>query len=595
MQLKAQSPAEKSTESGLPELAIRQELNRIVRSKAFRPVDRLQRFLAFVTEEVLAGRGDRLKEYPIGVDVFEKDSSFDPRMDPIVRVQARRLRMRLTTYYLEEGVHDDIIIELPKGGYAPTFRRAESVAPRKPMRSPALIGRNTVAVAPFQNLSDSPQATLLARGLTQQLLHVLTGVGSILLVTHIPQTEALSSSDAQPALVVTGTIRLARESLRITTTIIDTIRGCYLWSDSIDRPTNPTHALQDFSLQDEIAQKLLTVLQAEIANHAAGSSHRASNNLAAHNLYLQGRYHLSQRTERGLRRALDFFEKTLAEDPRFAPAYAGLADAYSLLAHYGVAAPVEVWTKVASNASQAVLADDESSEAHASLGHAKATQDWDWAGAEQEFRRAAQLDPRNATAHHWYAVNCLAPLGRLEEALEEVLLAQALDPVSSIIARDIAVIQYYKGDYDAALEQCDHTIEQNPHFSAVYWTLGLIQEQRGDLEEAAAAFRRAIELSPPSPRVLGALGRTLALSGRTEEAEQILQQLEDLSSQRYITPIELALIDFALKRPDEGFRLLTKAFQDRCFELISIKVDPRFNAVRKDPRFDTLFHQLNLP
>jgi tetratricopeptide (TPR) repeat protein len=220
---------------------------------------------------------------------------------------------------------------------------------------------------------------------------------------------------------------------------------------------------------------------------------------------------------------------------------------------------------------------------------------WDWAGAEREFKRAISLNPRYATAHHWFAVSCLAPLGRLEEALEELLLAQALDPVSSIIARDIAVLHYYLRDFEMAMEQCDHTIEQNPHFAAAYWTLGLVQEQRGDFDESAAAFQRAIELSPPSPRILGALARTFARAGRKDEALRILSELDELSKKRYISPFEQALTYFALDRTDEGFERLTKAFQDRCYELITIKVDPRFDSVKKDPRFTSLFQQLGLP
>jgi serine/threonine-protein kinase len=292
---------------------------------------------------------------------------------------------------------------------------------------------------------------------------------------------------------------------------------------------------------------------------------------------------------------MEFFAKAIAEDPQLAQAYAGLADAHNLLAHYGVLAPADVWTKAASNAAQAVMLNGDSAEAHTSLAHVKATQDWDWAGAEREFQHAISLNPRSATAHHWYAVSCLAPLGRLELAMEEMLMAQALDPVSSIIARDIAIIHYYQRQFDLALEQCDHTIEQNPHFSAGYWTLGLVQEQREDYDEAIAAFQRAIELSPPSPRIRGALGRVYARSGRKQEAMGILAELDALSRRRYISPFELALIYFALDRKEEAFERLTKAYADRCFELITIKVDPRFDAVRNDPRFTSLFRQLGLP
>jgi len=225
----------------------------------------------------------------------------------------------------------------------------------------------------------------------------------------------------------------------------------------------------------------------------------------------------------------------------------------------------------------------------------KSTQDWDWLGAEREFQRAISLDPRYPTAHHWYALSCLAPLARLDEALDEILQAHALDPISSIISRDVAVVYYYRRDFETALEQCDHTIEQNPHFSIAYLTLGLIQAQRGDLDESGAALQRAIQLSPQSPRMHSALGRTLAMSGKMKDALRIMSDLHELSKRRYVSPFELASIHFAVGQVDEGFEWLTRAFQDRCFELVAIKVDPRFDSIRDDPRFVALFNQLGLP
>lgn len=569
---------------------IRRQLNRILASRSFRQVDRLQRFLAFIVEETLAGRGDVLKEYPIGVDVFAKDPSFDPRMDPIVRVQARRLRIRLATYYKDEGQSDELMIELPKGGYTPTFRKLEVAAPKRPAGA-VLVGRNTVMVLPFEDDSPGGDQAYFCKGLRHQIVYSLSKEDSILLVSR--DSEDVSAPGASPgaAIVVTGSVRKSRDVLRITMHVTDAVRGCFLWSESIDR------SLEDsFAIQEEVAQMVQKTVCSEMLDGPGRKPFRRhTENLAAHNMYLQGRYHLDQRTEQGLRKAMEFFGRAITEDPQLAQAYAGLADAHNLLAHYGVLAPADVWTKAASNAAQAVILDDDSPEAHTSLAHVKATQDWDWAGAESEFQRAISLNPRSATAHHWYAVSCLAPLGRLELAMEEMLMAQALDPVSSIIARDIAIIHYYQRNFELALEQCDHAIEQNPHFSAGYWTLGLVQEQREDYEEAIAAFQRAIELSPPSPRIQGALGRIYARSARKPEAMQILGQLDALSRRRYISPFELALIYFALGSKEEGFERLTKAYQDRCFELITIKVDPRFDSVRSDPRFTSLFRQLGLP
>ncbi len=568
--------------------AIRRVLASIVQSKTFRQVDRLQRFLTYIVEETLAGRGDHLKEYPVGVDVFGKESSFDPRMDPIVRVQARRLRMRLVTYYAEEGQTDPLIIELPKGGYTPTFRVVEAASSPKKAVPVALVSRNSVAVFPFEDDSPTHDQRYFCQGIAQEIIQALTKIPGLLVKSAMGAAEARQAA----AMVVEGSVRKHRDLLRITITITDTLRGSYVWTESLDRPTG-----DDFALQEEVAAHVVEVLRAEIIDRSAGGTGKAlgTSNLAAHNLYLQGRYHLEQRTEPGLQKALDFFHRATEEDPRMATAYAGLADAYNLLGHYGVSAPAEVWTKAAANAAQAILADDDSSEAHTSLAHLRATQDWDWVGAEREFLRAISLNPHNPVAHLWYGVSCLASLGRLDEALAETKWAQALDPVSSIVSRNIALIHYYQRNFDLALDQSDQTIEQNPHFSAAYWTLGLIQEQRRELDEAVAAFKRAIELSPPSPRILGALGGVLAKEGRREEASKILRQLKELSSTRYISPFEPALINFNMGKMEEGFELLTKAFADRCFELITIHIDPRFDNIRNDARYKSLFRKLQLP
>jgi serine/threonine-protein kinase len=211
-----------------------------------------------------------------------------------------------------------------------------------------------------------------------------------------------------------------------------------------------------------------------------------------------------------------------------------------------------------------------------------------------EYLRAIALDPRYSTAHHWYSVSCLAPLGRLDEAMEQMLIAQELDPISSIIARDVAAVHYYRHDFSAALDQCDHNIELNPHFPAAYWILGLVQEQRGDFDESAAAFQRAIQLSPQSPKMHAALARTLALSGKHDEALRILSELHQLSEKRYVSPSDLASLHFALKDPERGFQWLTKAFGDRSFDVMCIRVDPRFDPIRDDARFASLVSQLGL-
>ncbi len=572
---------------------IRLQLDRILNSRSFEGVERLKRFFAFIVSETIEGRGDQLKEFVVGEYAFEKGASFDPRNDPIVRVQARRLRARLARYYLEEGQADETVIELPKGGYVPLFRRREVQQPRRSITA-VLVSRNSIVVQPFDDLSPDGTLKHLCKSMSQEIISALTKLGTVTVATaprsstnERPESGARSSA----ATIVAGSIQKVGDQLRITCQLLDGASGNYLWSESIDRKSTENV----FEIQEAVASTIADKVQAGLSEDGWRTRSKLQpRNLAAYNLYQQGRYHLNQRTEEGLQLAVGFFERVIAEDPQYSQAYAGLADAYELLGHYGVIAPVEVWTKAPSNAGLAVLLDDSSVEAHTALAHVKSTQDWDWSGAEHEFRRALELDPRNSTAHHWYAMSCLAPMGRLDEALEEMQLANALDPISSIISRDLAVVYYYRREFDVALEQCDHTIELNPHFSPAYWTLGLVQEQRGDFDESTAAFKRAIQLSPQSPRMKGALGRTLALSGKPKEAQRILKELHEQAKERYISPFEIASIHFALGQADLGFEWLKKAFKDRCFELVAIKVDPRFDSLKNNSTFMDLASQLGL-
>jgi serine/threonine-protein kinase len=586
----AQRTPKDSDKSGRTDQAVHDQLDRILRSQTFQQADRLKRFLMFIVREAAAGRGSDLKEFVIGVQVFRKEDSFDPRTDPIVRVQARRLRAKLVSYYQAEGAADPVVIELPKGGYAPVFKNRDTLVFAKRSVNTALVSRNTIAILPFADQSPAGTLDAFCKGLRDEVVHQLSRLPGLRILSRRGAEVRDEPELASAALIIEGSVQQSGDRLRVRVHLIDGASGCYVWSESIDGTL-----ADSFGAEERVGDAILRRLEPELPNGPRGQGFgKPAENLAAQNLYLQGRYHLNQRTEEGLRKALDFFERALAEDAHYALAHSGLADAYGLLAHYGVLGPAEVWTKAASLAASAVMLDDLSAEAHTSLAHVKATQDWDWAGAEREYQRALALNPRYATAHHWYAASCLAPLGRLDEALNEMLLAQSLDPVSSIVARDLAVMHFYRRDFETALEQCDHTIELNPHFAPAYWLLGVIQEQRQDFDESAAAFQRAVHLSPHTPRMHGALGRTFALSGRTAQAMEVLTKLEAYSQERYVSPLDFAWIQFALGDVDLGFRWMSKACSDRAFDLISINVDPRFDPYRDDPRFRALTAQLGL-
>ncbi|HEX9369181.1 MAG TPA: tetratricopeptide repeat protein [Vicinamibacterales bacterium] len=574
--------------------ATRTQLERVLTSVTFRQVDRLKRFLHFSVTEALAGRGDQLKEYVIGVQVFDKDSSFDPRADPIVRVQARRLRARLERYYRDEGGTDALVIELPKGGYTPVFKNRDAAGSSRCSLGTTLAGQNTIAVQPLADHSAAKELGYFCDGLRQEIIHSLAKVESLRVLAVQPGGGPVPGGGheyaGQVAMLLTGGVRTSGDRIRVTIHLVDTPTASYLWSESVDV------ALGDvLAAQESVAEAVVRKLEPRLMDTGQRrGTRRPAENLAARNLYLQGRYHLNQRTDEGLQKALDFFEKAIVEDAQFALAHSGLADAHSLLAHYGVRAPSLAWATAASSAATAVMLDGNCAEGRTSLAHVKATQDWDWHGAEREFQIAIGLDARYATGHHWYATSCLVPLGRLDEALDEMRIAQSLDPVSSIVARDVAMMHAYRRDYEAALEQCDHTIELNPHFSPAYWALGMIQEQRRDLDEAIAAFQRAIDLSPHSPRMHAALARTLALAGRKPDALASLRTVDSIAKQRYVSPMEFAAVRFALGQPELGFRALGKACEDRAFDVLALKVDPRFGPLTDDPRLQRLLRDIGL-
>lgn len=532
----------------------------------------------------------------MGVEVFGKPGSFDPRNDPIVRVQARRLRSRLTSYYQEEGQDDEIVTELPKGGYAPTFSERPGAVLKGRSLTATLVSQNTVVVLPFEDHSPGGDLDHVCRGMSQEIIHALAKIETIRVVAwDLPLSvgTSLTSREAadrlHAATVISGSIRASGDDLRITVNIVDTVSGSYLWSEALDRKDENL-----IRIQEDVAHAVVEQFQSEQPAVFRKPTRRALESVTAYNLTLRGRHHLDRRTEASLFRAVELFESALEEDADYAAAHAGLADAYGLLTHYGVIPPVEAWTKAAAYAASAVLLDDTLAESHTTLAHVKSTQDWDWKGAEREFQRAIKLDPHYATARHWYAMSCLAPLGRLDEALEQMLLAQALDPISSIIARDVSMVYFYRRDFDAALVQHEQTVDLDPHFALSYWTLGLVHKQRGDTEAAIAAFDRALQLSPESPRMHAALARAYAFSGHHRKAVRIRDDLLRKAAERYVSPFEIACTQFALNETKGGFEWLSKACDDRCFDVINLKIDPRFDSLRDDPRFSAKIDRLGL-
>jgi len=568
-------PALKSALTAPSEREVRDQIERITSSLAFRTSDRLKHFLTFVSSQALQGKGDNLKEYAVGVQVFSRETAFDPRTDPVVRVQARRLRARLERYYREEGQNDGIVIDLPKGGYAPVFRRRQVTASPRPLAA-AVLQDNTVTVHEIADLSADQTLGRFCTGLTREIIRRLASVRGLRVASsHLP-------SGLSTAMAVDGCVSQADEGLRVSVNLVNLTTGCYECCESID-----IASVDSFAAQDSIADTLLTRVQPFLTSSRTPRKPQTEN-LTARNLCKQALYHLEQRTDESLERAAELFERAVVEDAHYSLAHGGLSDAYSMLGSYGLRPSTSMVKMAMSSAATAVMLDGESAQARTSLAHAKARASWNWLDAELDFQKAIRLDPAYATSHHWYARCCLLPLGRLDEARDEVMLAHSLDPVSSIIAREVASIHYYRRDFDAALAHCDQAIELNPHFPHAYFILSLVQEKLGDSEEALAALLRASELAPRSPRMIASLGRAQAMAGRRDDALKSLAELDELARTRFVSSWERAILYLGMKEYDRCFDALQLALQDRFFDLTLLAVDARFDDMREDPRFDRL-------
>jgi TolB-like protein/Tfp pilus assembly protein PilF len=575
---------------------VRAQVDKIVASRLFARSERLCRFLRFCVEQTLLEKGDQLKEQLVGVEVFDRKGDYDPRTDPIVRVEAMRLRSKLKAYYTSTGRPDCVLIELPKGAYVPSFRMRHASQPAGQTARPQPASNaeeRSIAVLPFTNLTPDPGTDYFSDGLTEELIHLLTRIPRLRVVAWSSMSQlrgreqdlAGIRQQLRVATVLRGSVRRTPGRVRVTAQLIDAQSGAYLWSEAYDRQLENVLAIQE-----EMAHAIVDTLQLTLAWRASGSEQRTSNP-ECYNFCLQGRFHANKRTRDGLRQSVACFEQAIGADDCSAIAYAGLADAYSLLAEYGLLDPVEAMPKARGAAEKALTLDPGSAEAHVSLAFIRSLFEWDWAGAEPLYRRAIALNPGYSRARHWFAGDFLAVLGRFDEALREMRVAHDLDPLSPIILEGCGYVKMLQRDYAGALEEYDQVLQLDPMFYRGYTAKARVLSLMGRYEESIALFERARSLGGDVPSVLAALGHTLARAGFVWEARSLLDELQAAANTRWVPSASLAVVNVGLGDHETALSHLETACQRR--EMITgLKVHPVYDPLRSEPRFQTMLERV---
>ena len=390
--------------------------------------------------------------------------------------------------------------------------------------------------------------------------------------------------------VLEGSVTRVGDRVRITAQLIHAPSETPLWAHSYERDVHDVLALQR-----EVARDIATNISLKLT--PAEQRHLADArpvNPAAYEAYLQGRYHWNKRTAEGLDKAIAYFQEALRLAPDYALAYAGLADSYHLLTPYRNLPAAESYPKSKEAALRALELDPALGAAYASLAVVKHEYDWDWPGAEQDFKRAIQLNPNYASAHQWYA-ELLTRLGRVDEARAEIERAHDLDPLSLIVNSVSGWVYLNARQPERAVEQLQKTIEMDARFTPAHGYLGLAYQQQGRYPQALAEFRRALELSGGSPRYLANLGVAQALAGQQRAARQTLAELLRINTQQHVQPFHLASVYTALDEREQAFAWLEKAYQERGVWLLFLHLDPLFDRLRPDARFANLLFRLGLP
>jgi serine/threonine-protein kinase len=615
--------------------SIRAALDKILASPGFVNADRLSRFLRYTVEETLNGQTDKLKESLLGIDVFGRKPSYDPRVDAVVRTEAVKLRARLRDYYESEGREDEVVIDLPKGGYVPAFRLRDKLLPataapeaiEKPSRpdwKPALAGAlilavlafsiywttrsrakandgratelSSIAVLPFADLSPDRDQEYFCDGMTEEIIDALSKIGGIRVVAR---TSSFAFKGKQQdireigkklnvAAVLEGSVRKDGNRLRVTAQLNSVADGYHLWSETYERELKDV-----FTVQDEISRAIVNTLQLKLSSRGR-LPNSSPENVETYELYLQGRYHWSRWRTEGAQQAIHYFEAAIQKDPKYAPAYAGMAFAYCWLGFFGALPPNEAMPKARQAAEKAISLDDSLAAAHTALAYVKALYEFDWPIAQSEFKRAIQLNAGDSDAHFGYGIVYLAPLGHMDEAVHEMQVARDLDPLSPIEHNYLGLVYQFVGKRAEAVAQYKRALELDPNFveARLHLANGYLDQDK--FKDFFVELDRAKEQAPESRTDL-MRAFAYAAEGKRAEALQLAHKWEKPEAGTFVRSTSISGVYAVLGDKEQMYAWLDKAYADRDGMLAYLNEQGCYRRYRSEPRFIALQQKLGLP
>jgi TolB-like protein/Tfp pilus assembly protein PilF len=460
------------------------------------------------------------------------------------------------------------------------------------------VGPCCILVLPFVNLSQDPKQEYFSDGLTEELIYNLSKLSDLRVISRTTSMKYKKTDkdaitigkETGASYIMEGSVRTQGKQLRITAQFIDAQRDVHLWADNFQGTLDDV-----FDIQEKVASNIADALKYTLSSDEKDKlQKRPTENLEAYQLYLQGRFFWNKRNEEGLLTASRFFERSIDKDPNFALAWAGLADTYNLLGEYTNYSRKELHPKGKAAVNKALELDKNLAEAHISYASLLMLNEWDWKRAESEFKIGLELNPNYATGHHWYSELLLFE-GKHEEAVDEIALASALDPISMAIMKDLGMTLYYSRQYDKAIEKALATLVLDPDFIAVHRLLSLCYQVKGLHDLSLIENDKWGELTRNPIKTKLAKAQILATAGRKDEALQVTHDLLTNYALGHNDYRSMGLIFVALGDVDTAFDWLNKSYERHEEALCSLKVDPKLDPVRKDPRFNELVRKIGLP